>query len=192
MHYKDDTQIYDYSIPKAPWFLINAKDTKLVCEIMKERGYLVRDKSQDIPNCIRISLCTMNHIDNIINIIKDINKTPINKPPINKPPIKTLFLDLDGTLRKNYLEPISKQLQNIINNLKNKYVINIITDTFKNTEDIIQCLKENNLDFPVISPISKKMNPNNRDWFIYKKCIYVIKFPTISYDLISAVKLYKK
>jgi histidinol-phosphate aminotransferase len=187
---KDNSQIYDYSIPTAPWFLIKAKDTKLVCEIMKERGYLVRDKSQDIPNCIRISLCTIKHIDNVLDIISDINKnTTLHNI---KPTIKTLFLDLDGTLRQNYTEKIPEKIQNVLNKLKDTYEIKIITDNFENIEDISQHLKESNIDFNIISPICKKMNPNKRDWFIYKKCVYVIKFPNISYELISAVKLFKK
>lgn len=186
----DDSQIYDYSIPMTPWFLIYAKDTKLVCKIMKERGYIVRDKSQDIPNCIRISLCTIDHIDNVLDIIIDINKP--NTDHTEKKHIKTLFIDLDGTLRKNRTKKIPEKIQNTLNKLKDTYEIKIVTDSFENTEDISQYLKENNLDFNIISPINKQMNPNNRDWFIYKKCVYIISFPHISYELISAVKLFKK
>lgn len=186
---KCDKIIYDFTIINAPWFLIYAKDTKYVCDFMEKNGYTVRDKSYDIKDCIRISLCTKCHINSVIDIIKKIN----NETDSEKLNIcyDAIFLDLDITLRDNYNSNIPVELQQKIASLQKKSVVKIITDNYKNNEDIKKYLLKNNVTCDVISPINSKMNPHNKKWFIYDNAVYIVQFPDYTIDLFVNIHTYK-
>ena len=186
----NDKQIYNFTTINAPWFLIYAKDTKYVCDTMDKNGYIVRDKSCDIEDCIRISLCTKNHIDSVIEIIKDINRDPTTKKPTNIH-YDTIFLDLDITLRENYNSNIPIEIQQKITSLQKKSVVKIITDNYKNNEDINDYLLKNNIICDVISPIHSKMNPYNKKWFIYDNAVYIAQFPDYMINLFISINKYK-
>jgi histidinol-phosphate aminotransferase len=178
---KSDRIIYDFSTFKAPWFLIKTTNPEYVCEIMKTNGYLVRNKSDDIPDCIRITLCTKEHIIKVINIIKTINT-----------PYKHLYIDLDGTLRRNYTSLIPKTICNRLLELQKKYNITIVTDNSSNIEDIKNYLITNDVSCNLISPINKTMNPDSNSWFIFDDCIYILRFPEITPYLMYYINIYKK
>ena len=176
--------IYNYTTLQAPWFLIFSQHPQYVCNVMKIKGYLVRNKSDEIKDCVRISLCTKDHIDKVINIIREINIQESNI-------YNVIFLDLDITLRKDYKSDISIKLQKIINDLQKKYEIIIITDNYQNNEDTKRYLINNNITCSLISPISHLMNPDNKKWFIYDNAVYIIQYPDDLYDVLNAVNNYK-
>ena len=172
--------IYEYIINDIPWILIKTINPQYVCDIMKKKGYLVRNKSDDIKDCIRITLGTQQHMDDIINIIREINYK-----------YNVIFLDLDITLREDYKSDISIELQETINELQKKYEIIIITDNYQNNEDTKQYLITNNINCNLISPISHSMNPDNKKWFIYDNAVYIIQYPDDLYNVLNAVDKYK-
>lgn len=174
-----NNRIYKYTTLQAPWFLIFSKNPQYVCDVMKIKGYLVRNKSDEFKDCIRISLCTKDHIDKVINIIQEINNE-----------YDVIFLDLDITLRKDYKSDISIELQQIINEIQKKYEVIIITDNHQNNEDTKQYLINNNINCRLISPISRSMNPDNKKWFIYDNAVYIIQYPDDSYNILNAVNKY--
>ena len=178
---KTNLTVYDFSTFNAPWFLIKTTNPEYVCNIMKKNGYLVRNKSDDIPNCVRISLCTKDHIIKVIDIIKTINTT-----------YKHLYIDLDGTLRTDYKSLIPIQIRTLLNNLQKKYDITIITDNSYNFEDIQKYLTENEISCKLVSPINKLMNPENKKWFIFDECVYILQFPDITPDLMFYINKYNK
>ena len=179
---KKNLVIYDFNTFDAPWFLIKTKLHKHVCNIMQKNGYLVRDKSDDIKDCVRISLCTKEHIIKVIDIIKNINESKYDH----------IYIDLDGTLRHNNKTPISKPLIEQLHNLQKKYDITILTDNSSNHEDIKNYLLENNISCSLISPINKMMNPDNKKWFVYDDCVYIIQFPEITPDLMNCINKFNK
>lgn len=99
--------------------------------------------------------------------------------------VKHILFDLDGTLRKNHFSPILNSTINLINKIKHKHKISIITDNEKNKEDI-----EKDIKMEVISPITQKMNPNNRDWFVYDNAVYIIRFFS-SHEMVDSILKYK-
>jgi len=177
--------IYEYIINDVPWILIKTKNPQNVCDIMKQSGYLVRNKSDEIKDCIRVTLGNKKHMDDIIQIIANINET------INYHQLNTIFLDLDITLRKDYKSNISIELQNKINDLQKKYEIIVITDNYQNNENLNRYLLKNNINCKLISPINEKMNPCNNKWFIYDSAVYIVQYPNDIHRLINEINKYK-
>lgn len=85
--------IYDYMIPEGGnFFLIKTRHPEYVCKEFKNHGILVRDKSKEIVDSIRICIATAEIMHIVFNIIKFINLPALIKS-------QPVIFDLDGTLR---------------------------------------------------------------------------------------------
>lgn len=168
-------EIYGFSITKMPWFLIQANNTKYVCDYMKRFKYLVRDKSDDhfMDNTIRIAISTEPHMLDILELISVINGK------VGTQLITTVIFDLDGTLRKDRISAITKEVSDMVKQLSDLCQLFIISNTPENQEDVREYLTKNGIpeNIPVITPISKKMNPNREKWFVYDGWVYILEFP---------------
>jgi len=177
--------VYDLHIPNGPWFLIFTQDTNLFCNIMLKNKYLVRDKSSEIRNCVRISLCNKTDIEEICEIIEEMN----NKKAEN------VIFDLDGTLRKDYKSSIDSSVIQNWEALNIKYNVKIVTNNVSNKSEILQYLHSNKLyikDTDLICPINDCMNSNNFDWFVYENKVYILRFPTITHHFINTIVQYNE
>lgn len=87
----EDSEIYNYNIKAGNFFLIYSRNPSRTYNIFKNHGILIRDKSSEIKDSLRICISTENVMNDVISIIKLINiKDFMN--------LKIIF-DLDMTLR---------------------------------------------------------------------------------------------
>lgn len=176
--------IYGYQMAFGPWFLLFSKNPEHVKRVFYKNGYKVRNKNPEIKDCIRVTLCTMDHMIKVLDIVKEING-------LGK--YDTLIFDLDGTLRKDYKSDILPDIKNALDKLRKNHAIYIITDNTGSRQNIEDYLSRNEVPYDkLFTPITKDMNPENKDWFVYENMVYVNKFPCISYELMSAIETHKK
>lgn len=184
--------IYDYYIPKyGPWYIIKTKHTKFVCDRFLSSGYLVRDKSKEIQDWVRISVSTKEHNDNVINIIKSINDWNY----------KTVLFDMDGTIRPDYILPVYKCVKDNWGILNKKYNVQIVTNNTLPKKKILKYLLNNNIEIEnenLYCPINemplvdKNKNEDEDDsWFVKDNSVYLLNFPSNMHKVLVAIEKYK-
>jgi histidinol-phosphate aminotransferase len=174
--------VYEFIIPKGPWFIVKARDPALLCKRLLLGGYLVRDKSSELKDCIRISLCAKNDIIEVIDIIEAVNNEMCYT--------KTVIFDLDGTLRKDYDTDVFPCVHNHWKALTERYSVKIVTNNPKPKSSLMAYLTSNKLDLDdadLVCPITREMNPKNDTWFEYNGKIYVLGFPVIDHALLQKI-----
>lgn len=177
---------------QAPFCLLICKNAEYVTNIMKSNGILVRNKTIDIgKECIRICLSDNTTIDKIINIIIKLNF-------INIKLYSDIYLDLDKTLRTDYISNIDKELINIINKLSLTHKIKCITnnrENYKSLENYLSCqgLKNYELITPLkLNNIILSINDISNGYSILNDGVFIFKFPKISYNLLKIINYTKK
>ena len=86
------SQVYNHTISGGNFYLIYAKDPEHVCAEFKSRGIIIRNKSSEIPNAVRIMVGRPDQNDAVIDTIWWINLGSMLAK-------STLIFDLDNTLR---------------------------------------------------------------------------------------------
>jgi histidinol-phosphate/aromatic aminotransferase/cobyric acid decarboxylase-like protein len=161
-------RIYNSLFTDCPWFILQCEEPGVVCQEFAHRGFLVRDKSSEIPGAVRITFAPQYAAD-IIAAVKHINLG-----------YDKIIFDLDGTMRATYKSPIEQFIVKRWPELVAKYSARIITNNCAPRETIMQMLAENGIsNADVISPITAEMNPLDGDWFIFKDELYVIRYPAV-------------
>lgn len=86
--------ITGYNIQYGNFFMIRAADPARVCDIFAQHGVFIRNKDNELPGCIRITIGTHAMMEDVVGIIRMINIRSIVRS-------SRVAFDLDGTLRKN-------------------------------------------------------------------------------------------
>lgn len=107
----DDDEIFDYNVKGGNFFLIFAKNPEKVVKIFREHRIYIRNKHDDVPYAIRITMGTAKMMDDVLLLCKFINiKSQLAK-------YRVVF-DLDMTLRNgSKLSSPAISGINILNNL---------------------------------------------------------------------------
>ena len=162
------SQVYGYIDGPTPWLLLQVRNVKATCRAFRENGYLIRDKSNEIKDAVRISMCSEEHMDKIFKLL--CNYT-------------TVIFDLDGTLRVDTASGLYDV--NIINNLTQD--LKIITDNSSPKADIYDDIKELNISHDDLYCPNLRKDP----WYVEDGKLYITKFDC-SHELLVQVKKYKK
>lgn len=88
--------IYSYNIQNGNFFLIFTHNNPYVVSMCRKYGYIIRDKSSDIPDAIRVSLCPKEYLDDLFKIWQRINLSTLIKKASQE---SKLYIDLDDTIR---------------------------------------------------------------------------------------------
>jgi histidinol-phosphate aminotransferase len=179
---KETSMIYSINIGECPWILLYTKDSKLVCDEFAKRRMIVRDKSEEIKDCVRVGYSSKHHTD-IINAIVYINES-INLVYNNK--YKTILFDIDGTLRADYNSPINKFVARNWGKLKDRYNIKIITNNTSPRSVIDRWLVGSGLSgYELYCPLDYYVP--GEGWVLIEDILYITKFPDISHKLILSI-----
>lgn len=84
--------IYDFSIRDANFFIIYSRNTSQVCKIFADHGIMIRDKSADIPDAIRICMGPSHIMKDVMQMIEFCNLEWVLRKNV-------VAYDLDLTLR---------------------------------------------------------------------------------------------
>jgi ribonucleotide monophosphatase NagD (HAD superfamily) len=79
--------------------LLFARDPEVLVDLLRKHGIVVRNKHDDIPFAVRVSLPRIDILNQILDILEDTQKKAYSIQQIRM--AKTILVDLDGTLREN-------------------------------------------------------------------------------------------
>lgn len=131
--------IFHYEMGDAPFYFIYTYNPKEVAEYFYKRGFIVREKSSEIPFSIRISVSTPELNNMFLDEIELYNSTFTR---IN-------YIDLDNTLRiGNKGNDLYRKSRNIVTNLNAKIITNNTHDT---PDDILKLI---DIDCKIITPLT--------------------------------------
>lgn len=102
-----------------------------------------------------------------------------------------IYIDLDNTIRKTYISPVSQELISLLN----KQDITIVSDTWDDVEPILR--SQGLYTFKLITPLSKNnislTARERQDGYIVRDdCVYIFKFPVVSYELMQWIYKLKR
>lgn len=171
----------------TPFCIIECPNADKMCEFMKTHGILVRDKTADIGvECVRICLASDEVLSRVYSVLRLCEATDLNL-------ISDIFLDLDRTLRDNYVSAIDKRIVSIVNKLSKRVRVHVVSDNRCNYKVLEEYLMINGLDnVDLISPLKThrlelSLLDGERGYLVANDCVYVFKFPHMSMELLQAV-----
>ncbi|MCK9608525.1 MAG: aminotransferase class I/II-fold pyridoxal phosphate-dependent enzyme [Methylomonas sp.] len=103
-----NAEIFAFNIQNGNFYLLFCRNPANVCARFAKMGVLIRDKSRDIANCVRICIQSREINDRVLNIIRAINLPCILRAA------RAIGIDLDGTLRADAQSAISEEAQRFI------------------------------------------------------------------------------
>lgn len=153
------SQVYEVISGQTPWLLLKVRNPKAVCASFLEHGILIRDKSDDICDAVRISMCDKKTMDKILRLLSTYS---------------TIVFDLDGTLRETTSSPLYdvETIKKIPNDIK------ILTDNTAPFTKIYEAVKELVSKEDLICPDLKE-----KSWYVEDNKLYILKFDC-SYELL--------
>lgn len=136
--------IYDFDITDAAWFFIYVQDPQYVLNIFKNSGIMVRDKSADVPNGIRIAYAKSEIMMDVIRVCELINLPWIMSD------CRVIF-DMDGVLRPNsHSGEFYSEAVDIVRIPKES---RILSNNEMYPQDAVALLKQNNITAPFINSV---------------------------------------
>jgi ribonucleotide monophosphatase NagD (HAD superfamily) len=144
------------------FFLLFSKNSATLVKLFEKQGIIIRNKHDDVPFSVRISMPTIAILEEILDICEDINKEYLEKKFNLKnilPQIKNIIFDLDGTLRDgSHWSGQNSDTLNTLTLLKNKgYNIYIATNNTSHSVKEIEIHTGIN-ECNIISPITRLHN----------------------------------
>lgn len=187
-----DGFITGYNLRYGMFFLLFSKNSKVLINIFKQNGILIRDKHDEIPYAVRITIPTLNIMNEILTICENIQSKYFNLETIKES--KVYLFDLDYTLRKN--SHFNSDLQFDVKNFEKIYSKNVYILTNNSTpsfNDISTFTKIS--EDKIINPICSLPYYVEKDKIIYvignnftKKQVteigYIINSKNNKYDVI--------
>ena len=143
---------------RRAFFLIFSKDPQILTETFAKQGIIVRNKHDEIPNAIRISMPSLEIMKTIMAICEKINK------PVKQFTPNYIFVDLDGTLRSgSFWEGLDiealKAFRTLYTNHNTYILTNNTTHSKQEIADILQ-ISERHIITP-INGLLKHLNPGS-------------------------------
>jgi histidinol-phosphate aminotransferase len=91
-----DCPIRKYNIQGGNFFLLHVDDSARICKIFKSHGILIRNRHDDIPNTVRITIGPWYIMEDVLYVCKFIN---VKKLLLDAASNGRICMDLDLTLR---------------------------------------------------------------------------------------------
>jgi ribonucleotide monophosphatase NagD (HAD superfamily) len=91
--------IQGYSMKDGMFFLLFSSDAQLLTDLFFKQGIIIRNKHEDIPGAVRISLPTEAIMLELMDLCEKINAAYYDKTVFDE--VDTLYIDLDKTIRPN-------------------------------------------------------------------------------------------
>lgn len=156
--------VHNYNLRAGNFFLIYCNNPQAVCDAFAMGGLAIRNKHNEIPGAVRISIAPLAIMRNVVDFIAILNQTD-----------QTIASDLDGTIRPNakltLCDPKIKEW--IV-----KHKVDIITNNLVHTrEQIIDTTSCNDVYQPTIPEggwILGKERPDNPTCIVYTGHMYDI------------------
>ena len=91
--------IQGYSMKDGMFFLLFSSDAQLLTDLFFKQGIIIRNKHEDIPGAVRVSLPTEAIMVELMDLCEKINAAYYDKTVFDE--VNTLYIDLDKTIRPN-------------------------------------------------------------------------------------------
>jgi histidinol-phosphate aminotransferase len=147
--------IQGYSMKDGMFFLLFSSDPQLLTALFLKHGIIIRNKHEDIPGAVRVSLPTEAIMVELMDLSEKINAAYYDKTVFQE--VDTLYIDLDKTIRPHcHWDTFSETHLAVFQQMTQKYADKKIVVLTNNTTHSIKEISEK-LHFPseqIISPLS--------------------------------------
>ena len=147
--------IQGYSMKDGMFFLLFSSDPQLLTDLFLKHAIIIRNKHEDIPGAVRISLPTEAIMVELMDLCEKINAAYYDIAVFQE--VDTLYIDLDKTIRPNcHWDTFADTHLSVFQALQQKYADKKIVVLTNNTTHSIKEINEKlNFDSEqIISPLS--------------------------------------
>jgi histidinol-phosphate/aromatic aminotransferase/cobyric acid decarboxylase-like protein len=154
---------------RTPWLLLKTRYPQRACAVYLRHGFLVRDKSATIPDSLRIGVWPADLHEKFLSATQEV----VNMP------IKTIFFDLDGTLRPDCVSDIAGVVRDSWAELTRLYDVWLVTNNPAPKGQLVKYLEEQKIPLEadkVLAPIKEPYDPTE-GWFVQGGVVWLIRPP---------------